>query len=186
MVQKVHNALWRRIDAPGHDACRLVIDEVGWRLGGAAVFQHDGEPVQLQYHLEGDKSWRTERGSVHGFVAAVRIDVKVHRSAAGAWTMNGRAIEGLDDCEHLDFSFTPSTNVPHFRRLELAGLESADVPVAWLDLPLTALTRLPQRYSRRTATTYWYEAPIVGYAAELELSPTGFVRTYPGLWAAVE
>jgi hypothetical protein len=26
----------------------------------------------------------------------------------------------------------------------------------------------------------------VGYAAELELSPTGFVRTYPGLWVAVE
>ena len=186
MVQKVCNALWRRIDTPWHDACRLVIDEPGWSLDGAAVFLHDGKPAQLQCHLEGDKSWRTGGGSVHGFVAASRIDAELNRSAGGAWTMNGRAVDGLEDCEQLEVSFTPSTNVLHFRRLELAGLESADVPVAWLDLPLTALTWLPQRYSRRTDTTYWYEAATVGYAAELELSPTGFVRTYPGLWEAIE
>ena len=184
-VKTVAVVLWRRVDAPGHDACRLVIDEFGWSLDGAAVFQQNGEPAQLVYHLEGDKSWRTERGSVHGFIGTLRVDVEVHRSATGAWTMNGNTVNGLKDCEHLDYSFTPATNVPHVRRLEAAGLQSADVPVAWLNFPLATLARLPQRYSRRGEVVYWYEAPTVGYAAELEFASTGFVRSYPDLWEAV-
>ena len=183
-MKKVAAVLWRRVDAPGHDACRLVVDESGWSLDGAAVFQQDGEPAQIVYHLEGDKSWRTARGSAHGFVGTLRVDVEVQRSANGAWTMNGNTVNGLDDCEHLDYSFTPATNFPHLRRLEAAGLESADVPVAWLTFPFATLVRLPQRYSRRAAHRYWYEAPTVGYAAELELASTGFVRKYPGLWEA--
>lgn len=34
----------------------------------------------------------------------------------------------------------------------------------------------------RTGATYWYEAPRFTYAALLEVTPTGFVRLYPGLW----
>jgi hypothetical protein len=29
---------------------------------------------------------------------------------------------------------------------------------------------------------YWYEAPTVGYADLLEVAPTGFIHSYPGLW----
>jgi uncharacterized protein len=184
-VQTVHTAFWRRVDAPGHDACRLVSDESGWSLDGTAVFLRDGDPAQLVYHLDGDPAWRTRRGTVRGFVGSLVADVSVVRSEGGLWTMNGRVVAGLEDCVHLDYSFTPSTNLPHVRRMALAGQESAEVPVAWLDLPLATLAQLPQRYSRRNEAAYWYEAPTVGYAAELEFAPTGFVRSYPGLWEAV-
>jgi hypothetical protein len=59
------------------------------------------------------------------------------------------------------------------------------VPVAWIDAPDGVLQALPQRYERRSATTYWYESPTVGYAELLELAPSGFVRRYPGLWEAL-
>ena len=51
--------------------------------------------------------------------------------------------------------------------------------------PDGVLQALPQRYERRSATTYWYESPTAGYAELLELAPSGFVRRYPGLWEAV-
>ena len=50
---------------------------------------------------------------------------------------------------------------------------------------LLEAARLPQRYERRSATTYWYESPTAGYAELLELAPSGFVSRYPGLWEAV-
>lgn len=70
------------------------------------------------------------------------------------------------------------------RRLALAVGQAADAPAAWLDVESGTLEHLPQRYERRSRTTYWYEAPSVGYAGLLEVAPSGFVRTYPGLCEA--
>jgi hypothetical protein len=181
-ARSVTTASWRRLDAPGHDACRLVEDANGWWLEGTAVFLHHRAPVCLSYLLAGPATWRTRRGTVRGFIGSDVVDVNVLRTAGGAWTLNGTRVSGLRDCEHLDLAFTPATNLPQLRQLALRVGQSADLPVAWLDLPCLALQRLPQRYARRTRTSYWYEAPTTRYAAELTLSPSGFVRRYPGLW----
>jgi hypothetical protein len=66
--------------------------------------------------------------------------------------------------------------------LALAEGQAAEAPAAWLDVSAGTLQVLPQRYERRTAATYWYEAPTVGYAGMLEVTPIGFTRRYPGLW----
>jgi hypothetical protein len=176
------SALWRRLDVPGRDTCRLTVHARGWRLEGTAEFLQDGAPAHLTYLLAGGRTLRTRCGTVKGFVGQTAVDVVVERTTAGVWTFNGTAVAGLEDCQHLDYSFTPATNFPHIRQLDLAEGESADVPVAWLELPCSALQRLPQRYTRRGERTYWYEAPTVGYAAELVIAPDGFVRVYPALW----
>jgi hypothetical protein len=82
----------------------------------------------------------------------------------------------------LDFGFTPATNLLALRRLALAMGESANVRSAWLNVASGALEPLDQRYQRRTETAYWYESPHFGYAAELDVLPSGFIRRYPGLW----
>jgi hypothetical protein len=149
---------------------------------GMAVFLRGGAPTCLSYRVSGDSTWRTRAGSVKGFTGDTVIDATIERSASGVWTLNGVKETGLEDCEQLDLAFTPATNLPHVRQLALAVHQSADLPVAWLDLPCLALERLPQRYTRRTESTYWYEAPTVGYAAELSVSSMGFVHCYAGLW----
>jgi hypothetical protein len=176
------SALWRRLDSPGHDACRLIRDAQGWEMAGTAVFLHEGRPAQLAYQLAGDPTWRTQRGAVKGFLADTIVDVVVTRSADGAWTFNGARVPGFEAYEHLDFAFTPATNLPHLSQLALGENQAADLPVVWLDLPCNELELLPQRYARRTASMFWYEAPSVGYSALLEVAATGFVRRYPGLW----
>jgi hypothetical protein len=90
----------------------------------------------------------------------------------------------LESCVDLDFGFTPATNLLQLQRVALAVGQVADVPVAWLDVSAGTLTVLPQRYERRSATTYWYESPSANYEGLLEVAPTGFIRRYPGLWEA--
>lgn len=174
--------LWRRIDSPGHDACRLARHDSGWRLEGAAVFSLDGRPVYLRYTAVCDASWQAQRGQVSGWIDDRSVEFVIERLAGGAWTLNGVGVPGLEHCLDLDFGFTPSTNLLQLRRLALADGQGADAPAAWLDASTGALALLAQRYERRSDRTYWYEAPRFGYAELLEVDAVGFVQRYPGLW----
>jgi len=176
--------LWRRLDRPGHDACRLERSAAGWTLEGAAVFSEASGPARLSYHLACDLTWRTEWGEVHGWIGAQSIELKVVRGGRGVWTLNGAAVPSLDRCVDLDLGFTPSTNLFQLRRLALDEGQAMDNPVAWLDVSTATLTLLEQRYERRSETAYWYEAPRFTYAALIEVMPIGFVRRYPQLWEA--
>ena len=176
--------LWKRLDTPGHDACRLDGNDAGWKLDGTAVFRHDGAPARLTYQVACDLAWRTLQGKVEGWLGNQSIAFSISRTDAGLWALNGLAVPSIEDCADLDLGFTPATNLLPIRRLDLAEGQSAEAPAAWLDVSKGKLAVLPQRYERRSKTTYWYEAPSVQYAALLEVSPTGFVLRYPGLWEA--
>jgi len=176
--------LWRRLDAPGRDACRLVELGDAWRIDGAAVFRHETGPTALVYEVECDSDWRMREGSVKGWAGSCHVDIRITRCANGVWTLNGQVVPGIEECVDLDLGFTPATNLLQLRRIALPIGQSADVPVAWLDAPFGSLEVLRQRYERRTAEGYWYTAPRFDYAAMLQVSPSGFVQLYPGLWEA--
>jgi uncharacterized protein len=180
----VSTALWHRLDAPGHDAARLAPHGDGWRLSGVAAFLGLEGPVAVAYEVVCGPDWRTRSGTLHGSIGDIGIDCHVTATAEG-WHLNGRAVDGVEDCADLDLGFTPATNILQLRRLALAHGAEASCPVAWLDASIaSSLVRLPQRYRRTSSRTYAYDAPTVPYAAELELLPNGFVRRYPGLWEA--
>jgi hypothetical protein len=178
----VETVLWRRLDQPGHDACRLEPVHCGWRLSGTAVFGGGAVPTMLTYQLMCDRSWRTQHGRVVGWIGAKLIEYDVRRTTDGTWLLNQRPLPELAACVDLDYAFTPATNVAQLRRVDLRIGQSADVPVAWLDVETERFIPLPQRYERRSETLYWYEAPTAGYAGELVVNAMGFAKRYPGLW----
>jgi uncharacterized protein len=180
----VNSILWRRLDTPGHDACRLEKTRAGWSLEGSAVFREDGVPAWLTYRVTCDLAWRTQQGQVRGWIGPRAVDIGVTRTSDGRWTLNGQEVSGLGSCVDLDLGFTPATNLLLLRRVNLPTGKAAEVPVAWLNPPATKLEILSQRYERRSDTEYWYEAPTFRYAALLEVSPIGFIQRYPGLWEA--
>jgi hypothetical protein len=186
MGMQIDTILWRRLDAAGHDACRLIQRNDSRRLEGTAVFQHEGVPACLAYQVDCDGQWRTREGAVHGWVGALRLDLQITRTPSGIWTLNGREIYHVDGCGDLDFGFTPATNLFQLRRIALEAGQATDVPVAWLDVPAGTLETLYQRYERRGARQYWYEAPRFGYFAILQVNAAGFVERYPNLWESVE
>jgi len=184
-MEPVSVALWRRLDTPGHDACRLQPADGGWRLDGSAVFLHEGEPARLDYQVTCDAGWRAELGHVRGFIGARELDWRIVREPGGTWSVNGVAVPGLEACVDLDVGFTPATNVTLMRRVALVPGQAAEARVAWIDAPAGVLQALPQRYERRSERTYWYESSTSGYTALLELGPAGFIHRYPGLWEAL-
>ena len=177
--------LWRRLDSPGHDACRLVQLESGWRLEGSAAFRHEsGAAACVSYNVECDKVWQTRVALIRGWVGTCPVDLRVGRTPGGQWTLNDQVVAGLEACVVLDLGFTPATNLFQLRRMALQVGQAEDAPVAWLDVPGGTLKVLRQRYERRTTGEYWYEAPQFDYASPLQVGTEGFVMEYPGLWKA--
>jgi uncharacterized protein len=175
------SALWRRLDAPGHDAALLTRRDAGWSLRGTAVFQHADGAACVNYSVDLDGAWKTLCGSAQGFVGDRGFDHVIARAPEG-WRLDGASIDGLAHLCDLDFGFTPATNLQQLRRIALAPGQAADLTVVWFDIGAAALTPLPQRYARRGETAYFYEAPTVPYEGLIELAPNGFVKFYPGLW----
>jgi hypothetical protein len=183
----VTTILWRRLDLPGHDACRLTEGDEGWTLEGTAVF-HDESPARLSYRVEGGPDWRTRCGLVRGWIGSRSVRVEIRRGEDGGWSLDGNPIaivEDPADLTDLDLGFTPATNLVPIRRLALEVGDASEAPAAWLDAKTGRVELLVQRYERRSESTYWYEAPSAGYAELLEVDACGFVRSYPRLWTAV-
>jgi uncharacterized protein len=184
-MEALATILWQRLDAPGHDACRLEHHGDSLQLEGAAVFRlTDGRIAQLQYRVRCDQAFHTRWGTVRGWLGSKTIDLAITRSARGAWTLNDVAVPHLDHCLDLDLGFSPATNLLPLRRLKLHPGEAADAPAAWIDLDGAGLEELQQRYERRGEHQYGYCASRFGYEAVLEVTAEGFVRDYPGLWSA--
>jgi uncharacterized protein len=186
IMQTIATIFWRRLDAPGHDACRLERHGESWQLDGAAVFRHtDGRPARLDYRVCCDKAWHTKWGRVRGWIGAGAVDFAIARNGRGDWTLNEEVVPELAHCIDLDLGFTPATNLVQLRRLNLKKGEAAEVPAAWIDLDGDSLSALAQRYTRKGDGEYAYEAPRFEYKDTLKVTAEGFVASYPGLWEAV-
>jgi uncharacterized protein len=179
--------LWRRLDAAGHDMACVERLPDGAELRGMAVFWDENVPCALRYRVTCDAAWRTTGARVDGWRGERAVEILIRRLPDGSWRLNDRVCPAVDGCVDLDLSFTPATNLLPLRRLRLDLGAAAEVRAAWLAWPEASLAVLPQRYLRRTADTYAYEADVPGngrFAAGLRVDADGWVLDYGDLWRA--
>src|SRR4051794_11998129 len=174
--------LWRRLDRPGHDVARLKESDNGSILEGTAVFVEDYQPCRLDYHVVLDTVWRTVAVGVSGWLGLQPIEVNAAVNAKREWVINGRACPEVQDCDDIDLSFSPATNLLPIRRMSLPVGEKAFVRAAWLRFPACVLEPLDQTYERVGDRSYQYESAGGAFVARLEVSAIGFVTRYADLW----
>ena len=175
---------WRRIDQPGHDACRIERQGDGWRVAGAAVFMEETLPCQLAYTVECDAGWRTRSAQIRGFAGTEPVALDISVDDHQRWLLNGVEQRELAGALDIDLGFTPATNMLPIRRLEVPVDGAADVRAAWLPFPDLVLTPQYQIYRRTAANKLTFAAPAIDFRAELTVDPDGLVTSYAGLWMA--
>ena len=180
----VTDIFWRRLDGPGHDACRLERDDAGWLINGMAVFREEGKASALRYQVRSTEDWVTREARISGWSGADPIDLVVEHLAGDKWRMNGTHIGAVKGCKDVDLGFTPATNTLAIRRLDLAPGAHAETTAAWLDPADWTLKPLTQTYTRSGDATYDYTSPAHGFEARLTVDAHGLVSDYPGLWTA--
>ena len=140
--------LWRRLDVPGHDAAALELGTTGAVLSGMAVFQEDG-PTALAYTVRADREWKTIEGRVWGWHGRKAIELKLHRSDAGTWTMNGAACPA---CRAAWISISASHRPPICCRFAACLSASVNPPRC----------ALPGSSGRMSGLRHWYSGTLAG------------------------
>lgn len=173
--------LWRRLDCPGHDACRIWQQDGRCGLEGVAVWLDDAGPAHLSYHVSCDENWITRSARVQGSVGQRPLSLSINRNENGDWHIAGEEMPDLHGLQDIDLGFTPATNTLPLRRLRSFGKDSAELAAVWLDPSDWSLKRLPQSY-RKTDAGWHYASPSHEFAADLVVDADGFVTDYPKLW----
>ncbi|MFL6262750.1 MAG: putative glycolipid-binding domain-containing protein [Thermoanaerobaculia bacterium] len=182
MEKKSPTVLWRRLDMPGHEACRLTALETGWRLAGGAVFNYEEQACRLEYAITCDEQWRTLSAVVSGWVGERDLEIEVTRDESGLWRLNGALIPEVEGCVDVDLNFSPSTNTLPIRRLGLEVGQSAGVRAAWLRFPSFRLEPLEQAYTRVGTNLYRYESAGGRFVASVEVEEARLVTEYGEIW----
>ena len=181
MDRIVATAFWQRLDTEGYDACRLIRRADGWRLSGAAVFDHQGQVCILDYMVDCDASWRTLSARVDGSVGFETLVFDIEKRDRD-WLLNGEVQSAARGCIDLDLGFTPATNLIAIRRLDPGGEADTPAPAAYyLEFSLE-LGIVEQTYRRTGKDKLHYRSPAYGYDETLTVSEVGFVSHYPTLW----
>lgn len=170
--------LWRRLDQPGHDACRVS----GSSLEGTAVTTFDERACSLSYRVECDEEWRTRSARVTGWIGSETVDVTITVDERGRWRLNDVEQPALDGCIDVDLSFTPATNTLPIRRLALPVGQSAPVSAAWFRVPSLQMEPLDQIYHRTAEQTWQYSSGGGSFTARIEVDAEGVVVDYEGIW----
>src|SRR5262245_41088124 len=96
--------LWKRLDRPGHECCRLDAEGDGWVLEGSEVLAHASDSCALAYRIECDSAWRTRSTRVHGWIGAERVDVDIVVEGEGRWLLDGRLVDAVDGAVDVDLN----------------------------------------------------------------------------------
>ena len=174
--------LWRGIQFPGHEACRIGEINSEWHIQGSAAFSYGQQPCLLRYEIICDSTWQTHSAEVGGWVGNRNISIQLKTDSDLHWWLNGEEEPEVKGCIDVDLNFSPSTNLIPVRRLNLKVGERADLTAAWLKFPSFSLEPLPQSYERLEELVYRYTSNNGRFVADLHVNHTGFATDYPGIW----
>ena len=172
---------WRRTDEDrGYSIARVEQRPDGWLCHGTEVLAGPGTILSCAFRVELDVGWATRTVEVWSVSEAGERRTQLAVDTHGRWSRNGTPTPHLDGCIDVDVAATPVTNTFPINRLAgLAVGASATFPVAWIDVPGLAATRVDQTY-RRLADRRWEYSDERHGAFELSVDDDGLVVDYAG------
>jgi hypothetical protein len=182
----VRAVVWHRQDGNGAEYFELRSVARGWELAGSVVLAAGAAgPVHASYSVICDERWTTREARVSMVRDGAVRELTLRVDSQQRW-WNGAvevpAVRGLLD---VDLAFTPSTNTPPIRRLELRTGQGQDVTAAWITFPDLDVVPLPQRYERLADDRYRYASRGGEFTAEIETDDLGLVVRYPPGWERI-
>ena len=157
----------------------------GCRFEGHCTAVEEGQPWSVGYVITVDPAWVTRSAEIRELSQGGRTARLLEHDGDGQWLVNGAAAPALEGCLDADLEASAFTNALPVRRLRLGVGESGRSPAAWVRSPGLGVERLEQGYARlpdaEGLRRFGYEAPQLGFRAELRYDEAGMGMDYPGL-----
>jgi hypothetical protein len=186
-AQGSRRVIARWTDWSGQGSEHLVLREAADTIIADGVVLGPGaEAFGLRYRVLCDPAWRVRQVELE----LMGEDKRVHLIADGKghWLDDVARVtlRELDGVLDVDLAFTPFTNTLPIRRLGLKDGESADIVVAYLQVPELTPIADAQRYTcLAEGRRYRFESLDTDFSREIDIDAHGLVTTYPGMFRRV-
>ncbi len=185
--------IWSDLTGPGMEHLTLARNDDGYVADGFYLGQNDDSPpYRIHYVIDINPDWEMRSAAVDLLSespAQERLSLSVDDSCT--WR-NGEdePLAQLAGCHEIDLFCSPFTNSLVIRRLDLARGESAEISVAYVEVPLVGVRPVRQRYTcleplGPEGGVFRYEPLFRGSAYELQVDAEGLVTEYPGAFRRV-
>ena len=177
----------RWTDWSGQGSEHLVLREAADSITAeSVVVSPAADGFGVRYRVLCDPAWRVRQVEVELIGNDRRV--RLIADGQGRWLddVTRQTLRELDDVLDVDLAFTPFTNTLPIRRLGLKDGQSADIVVAYLQVP--ELTPIPdaQRYTCLVeGKRYRFESLDTDFTREIDIDDHGLVTTYPGMFRRV-
>jgi hypothetical protein len=136
--------------------------------------------MSCSFRVELDDAWATRQVEVQSVSADGERRLVLSTDDDHRWRRGGERAPDLDGCVDVDIAATPLTNTFPIRRLAALAVGAAVTsPVAWIDVPALAVSRVEQTYRRLGAVRWEYGDRAHG-AFVLTVDDDGLVVDYTG------
>lgn len=183
--------IWTSLDGAGVEHLRLIRDDEGLLADGMFVGRSDDlAPFRLHYLLRLTGAWELRAATVRLLTGETDRprELSFTVDAAGGWRdADDESVAELGGCHEIDFPTSAFTKSLPIRRLALAPGESAEISVAYVEVPLMRIRPVRQRYTcvepmGAETGLYRHEPLFHADTHELRVDPEGLVMDYPGLF----
>lgn len=184
--------IWTGLDGPGLEHLRLTRDDDGLLADGMFVGRSDDlTPFRLHYLLRLTGAWELRAATLRLLAGETEgpRELSFTVDSAVEWRDAGDApVPGLGGCHEVDFQTSAFTKTLPIRRLALSPGESAEISMAYVEVPLMRIRAVRQRYTCIEPTDgetglYRYEPLFHGNAHDLRVDAEGLVTDFPGVFA---
>jgi uncharacterized protein len=161
----------------------LVLDQRGGEIvaNSAVIGASEEHPFAVQHTIACDTNWRVRKAIVSEINSG--LTVSLTSDGAGNWfDGSGSGLTHLSGAIDIDISATPFTNTLPIRRLQLSPGESAEILVAYVQVPGLTVSLDRQRYTCLDRRLYRYESLDSDFVREIQIDDNGLVTVYPGLF----
>lgn len=173
---------WRRLDQPGLELAHIKIEPRGIVVS-STVIDGGNRPFSLRYLWSLDTTWRTRSLRIT-HMDGIDRGLTLEHTGDASWKIDNAPAPHLDGCIELDLSATPFCNTLAMKRLTRDGALTA----AYISGEDLSVVPSRQRYER-ISDTHWRYFDLgvaAGFSANLHVDEHGLVRTYEGLFEAID
>jgi len=172
----IETVLWQNPYDHSAEQCRLIQTSGGFALAGIALAPANAVPARVEYRVDTDAQWRTQKLVIQVEGADVPKELSLVHREAEEWLLDGEPQERLVGCVDVDFRLTPATNTLPIRRLTPAIGESVETRAAWVDWPSLEVVVSDQTYKRLGENEYRFRSD--DFVADLLVDDVGLVLKY--------
>jgi hypothetical protein len=172
-----HTARWTTWDGAHIETTEFIWENEGWTINGQV------EREQVQYVIRLTATWHVRQLLL--FRDLDDPDLWLATDGTARWgEMNGAHRLELDGCYDLHLACTPFTNTLPIRRLPLHVGDSAELPVATVDVETLDVRAVTHRYKR--IDTHRWAIEHGDHHAEFDVDDHGLVVDYPEMFRRLD